>query len=311
MALLQNTGHRRRARFIISLIVAAISSEVSAFAPAAPLARPIFSNVASSRGARPLSSTTAFELDYYNPNEIQPKTKTLRRSASFFARYVIRMILENRKRKQYQQLKKRAEKAQGRFGRTWSRRITELNEQRRNLVTLADYSASIVVPSFLFLVLGAFMMSVIPHYEAKCIQLVATMNPSRAKLGEALLGLGISSTLCAFFTGMRGSLFWIAGTRVNYNVRVKLHRNMLLQEAAFFDSNETGYLLSRLNNDVNKIGNVVSYHVNVVFRQLAQFVFGSVYLIKIAPRLSLWAFGGIALVAWLSLVYGHFNRKLR
>jgi ABC-type multidrug transport system fused ATPase/permease subunit len=44
---------------------------------------------------------------------------------------------------------------------------------------------------------------------------------------------------------------YVIGSRANYNVRVKLHRNLLLQEAAFFDSNEVGYLLSRLNNDVS------------------------------------------------------------
>jgi ABC-type multidrug transport system fused ATPase/permease subunit len=84
----------------------------------------------------------------------------------------------------------------------------------------------------------------------------------------------------------------------------------LLQEAAFFDTNETGYLLSRLNSDVNKIGQVISYHVNVVLRQFAQFVFGSIYLIKISPRLSLWTFAGIVLVAWLSAVYGDLARQL-
>jgi ABC-type multidrug transport system fused ATPase/permease subunit len=102
----------------------------------------------------------------------------------------------------------------------------------------------------------------------------------------------------------------LAGCRANYNVRVKLHRSLLLQEAAFFDTNETGYLLSRLNSDVNKIGQVISYHVNVVLRQFAQFVFGSIYLIKISPKLSLWAFGGIVLVAWLSAIYGDLARQL-
>lgn len=154
------------------------------------------------------------------------------------------------------------------------------------------------------------MTSIIPLYYAKCIQIVATLDPNPTRVMQALAGLAISSTLGALFTGLRGSLFWIAGSRANYNIRVKLHRNLLLQEAAFFDSTETGYLLSRLNNDVNKIGQVISYHVNVVFRQLAQFLFGSALLVKISPRLSLYAFGGIAIVAYVSAVYGAFNRKL-
>ena len=93
-------------------------------------------------------------------------------------------------------------------------------------------------------------------------------------------------------------------------MRVKLHRSLLLQETAFFDENETGYLLSRLNSDVNKIGSVISYHVNVVFRQFAQFVFGSIVLIRLSPKLALATFGGIGLVAWVAAIYGEFSRDL-
>ena len=105
-------------------------------------------------------------------------------------------------------------------------------------------------------------------------------------------------------------LFKIEGSRANYNIRVKLHRNLLLQEAAFFDSTETGILLSRLNNDVNKIGMVISFHVNVVFRQFAQIVFGSVYLLKICRSLALASFGGIMVIAIVSAIYGDFSRIL-
>jgi ABC-type multidrug transport system fused ATPase/permease subunit len=257
-----------------------------------------------------VGDATAFELDYYNPNEIHPKTQSLPRSAAFFASFVVRMFHENRRRKLLFSLRQKLHHHKSKRRSTWRRKFSDINKQRRNLVKLADYRAAVARPSFLFLILGALMTSVIPHFNAKCIQLVATSDSNMAHILEALLGLGISSTLCAFFTGMRGSLFWIAGTRINYNIRVKLHRNLLLQEAAFFDSNETGYFLSRLNSDVNKIGMVISYHVNVVFRQLAQFIFGSVYLIKISPRLSLYAFAGIFLVGWISVIYGEFNRKL-
>lgn len=91
---------------------------------------------------------------------------------------------------------------------------------------------------------------------------------------------------------------------------MKLHRNLLLQEAAFFDNTECGILLSRLNNDVNKIGMVISFHVNIVLRQLAQFLFGSVFLLRIQPKLALAAFAGIGLVALVSKIYGEFTRAL-
>lgn len=251
----------------------------------------------------------ALDLEYYNPNEIHPKTKSIPSSMQFFAKFVLTSFCQSRQRKKYRKLRQKLSKQPSKRQSLFAN-LARLNEQRRNLVQLADYTARIVAPSFFSLIVGAFLVSIIPHYYAKSIQLVATLDASRAQVGGALVGLLVSSTLAALFTGLRGSLFWIAGSRANYNIRVKLHRNLLLQEAAFFDSTETGYLLSRLNSDVNKIGQVISYHVNVVCRQLAQFLFGSVYLVKISPKLSLYTFAGIALVAIVSAVYGRFNRDL-
>ena len=55
---------------------------------------------------------------------------------------------------------------------------------------------------------------------------------------------------------------------------------------------------------------VISFHVNIVLRQLAQFIFGSVFLLRIQPKLAMVAFAGIALVAFVSMVYGDFTRTL-
>eukprot|EP00559_Dactyliosolen_fragilissimus_P002032 CAMPEP_0184868932 /NCGR_PEP_ID=MMETSP0580-20130426/32256_1 /TAXON_ID=1118495 /ORGANISM="Dactyliosolen fragilissimus" /LENGTH=761 /DNA_ID=CAMNT_0027370109 /DNA_START=523 /DNA_END=2804 /DNA_ORIENTATION=+ len=189
--------------------------------------------------------------------------------------------------------------------------LRDLNESRKELIRLVGYDAKLLVPSFSYLILGALMTSVIPHFYSMCITCLATAKTcTKDQVLKALFGLAASSLLGALFTGARGSLFWLAGSRGNYNVRVKLHRNLLLQEAAFFDGTETGVLLSRLNNDVNKIGMVISFHVNVVLRQFAQFVFGSVYLVKISPQLAATSFAGIGLVALVSFIYGDFTRTL-
>jgi len=194
---------------------------------------------------------------------------------------------------------------------SFTKTLARLNESRRKLIKLVGYDASLLAPSFGFLLLGALMTSIIPHYYSQCLTcLAAAETTSREKVLCCVVGLAVAHVLAALFTGMRGALFWIAGSRGNYNVRVKLHRNLLLQEAAFFDSTETGILLSRLNNDVNKIGMVISFHVNVILRQFAQFIFGAVYLIRISPRLSIAAFGGVGLVALISALYGWFARKL-
>eukprot|EP00978_Attheya_sp_CCMP212_P042928 scaffold270939_cov59-Attheya_sp.AAC.2 len=55
---------------------------------------------------------------------------------------------------------------------------------------------------------------------------------------------------------------------------------------------------------------VISFHVNVVLRQLAQFIFGAVYLVRVSGLLATYAFLGIGVVAIVSALYGAFARDL-
>ena len=162
----------------------------------------------SSSTALTTSFTEAGLAEPYDPNCIEPKTKSITGSMVFFARFVVKALITN-------QLKKKRTKMTRRKGtrrKNFLENLAQLNEQRKNLVALAGYNAPIVIPSFAFLLLGAVTTSIVPLYESKCIQLVATLHPTRSKVIEALIGLVVSSTLASLFTGLRGSLFWLAGT---------------------------------------------------------------------------------------------------
>lgn len=306
------------------IILAAAAIHTEALVAPSPYCLP------SPRLRRPLSPLSAAATavngdarDEAPVADFRPRTMRVSESVAYFARFVVRTMAEKRARR-------RRERENGRRLRDRLRRaffggarpaatakgdakaggtLAQLNESRKSLVRLVGHDASLMVPAFGFLLLGAFMSSVIPHFYSSCISCVAT-GASREKLVWAVGGLVVSQFLEAVFTGLRGAMFWVAGTRANYNVRVKLHRNLLLQEAAFFDDTESGFLLSRLNNDVNKIGMVVSFHVNIVTRQLAQFLFGAAFLLRLQPALALVAFAGIALVAVAAAVYGDFARGL-
>jgi hypothetical protein len=158
------------------------------------------------------TAATSTELaDQYDPNQITPETKTITGSMAFFARFVIQSLVSSKLKKSQTKLLKKS-RQRGSRRKSFLENLSKLNEQRKNLVTLAGYNSHIVIPSFSFLFLGALMTSIVPLYESKCIQLVATLHPSKAKVIEALIGLILSSTLASLFTGLRGSLFWLAGT---------------------------------------------------------------------------------------------------
>jgi len=270
-------------------------------------------------------------------NQISPKTMSVTQSMVYFTRYLAQRRDEIRVKNQLGGLSKedidsklksklwrsshsidsyRLQKVMHEIDEEYEKlsfreTVSSLKGSLKELMGLVGYDSSLLIPCFGFASLAAFANAIIPHFYSACVNcLMSAATCTQEEVLRAVAGLGISTALCAIFTGLRGSLFWIAGSRANYNMRVKLHRNLLLQETAFFDSTETGTLLSRLNNDVNKIGNVISFNVNVVFRQTAQFIFGSVYLMKISRSLSYVAFGGIAIVAIISAVYGKFSRIL-
>lgn len=162
------------------------------------------------------SSTSAAndDDDDYDPiataNRIEPQTKPLVESLAYYARFVVSHFMKNHPDKMLlgAAAAVNTKRTRGHRRAMWRK----LNEQRKNVVTLAGYTKDIVRPSFGFLLFGALMTSIVPSYWGKGIQCVATLTATNAQLFEAIVGLGVSTTLAALFTGIRGSLFWIGGT---------------------------------------------------------------------------------------------------
>lgn len=172
-------------------------------------------------------------------NEFKPTTMTITRSMIFFARYLRSHSTESRIKK-YLSCKRKGG-LRSKFGfskrtdlnkynkqllnklqeevrkeetekKSLRQTLTSLNQSRKELIELVGYDAALLVPCFGFAMLAAFMNSVIPHYYGACVTCIA--NAATTTKGEvlaALTGVGVSSALCALFTGSRGALFWLAG----------------------------------------------------------------------------------------------------
>lgn len=170
-------------------------------------------------------------------DDFEPRTMKVFESFAFFARFTVQSILETRaiksqdgtnRRRLRQRLKQlifRRKNEQNDVIRTTKttkeqpdektgirRSLSGLNESRKNLTRLVGYDSSLLLPAFSYLILGALMSSIVPHYYSACISCVAAGEPNRAKLIWAIGGLGLSHVAEALFTGFRGALFWIAGT---------------------------------------------------------------------------------------------------
>jgi len=189
---------------------------------------------------RPTSLHVAAPLDLDEPkslvNDFQPMQMTLTESMVFFADYLYIHRKEQAVKKQlmnpnsmrsklwpsrvsikdFSKLdakRLRAEVEQDKLEKKpFLETLEALNKSRKELIELVGYDTKLLVSSFGFAVLAAFMNSVIPHYYGQSVHCLATaLTTQRTEVVTALTGLGIASILCALFTGIRGALFWLAG----------------------------------------------------------------------------------------------------
>jgi hypothetical protein len=174
-------------------------------------------------------------------NDFQPVQMTLTESMVFFAKYLVvhqkeqaikkQLLNPNRKRSKLWPFKQasiesfskldaarlRAEVKQEKLDKkTFRETLKVLDESRKELIELVGYDSKLLVSSFGFAMIAAFMNSVIPHYYGQSVNCLANaLITPRTEVITALTGLGIASVLCALFTGIRGALFWLAGTSMH------------------------------------------------------------------------------------------------
>ncbi|CAM9218916.1 unnamed protein product [Phaeothamnion confervicola] len=202
--------------------------------------------------------------------------------------------------------------------RDFARRVRETLREKKSRSGTADlrYLAGLVISekaillaSGVTLVLAACCEVAVPHYSSRALNAVAFAKDAAA-FSHNVRGMIAFSLLSSFFTGLRGSLFWLAGAHVVARVRCDLFASLLSQDVSFFDNNETGALTSRLSSDTTKISNVVSFHVNIIVRQAIQAVGGLCYLFWLSPPLASIAAVGLFAVAALTNIYGNFSRRI-
>ncbi len=87
-------------------------------------------------------------------------------------------------------------------------------------------------------------------------------------------------------TGLRFYFVNWLGERVVANLRVKVQRNLLRQEPAFYEANSPKEISSRMTSDTAVIEQVVGATLSVVLRNFLIAIGGMIYLFVLAPRLT-------------------------
>ena len=129
---------------------------------------------------------------------------------------------------------------------------------------------------------------------------------SGEKFKKLIAQLAIIASIGAVCTGCRGGLFSVIGVNINARVRDDLFRHVLRFELGFFDTTPTGDLTSRLSSDTAKIGDQVSFNVNVFSRTSVQLLTTVAFMFHTSSELTFIACASIPVVGFFTKRYGAF-----
>ncbi len=136
-------------------------------------------------------------------------------------------------------------------------------------------------------------------------------NPADGQqlVGHFLALFAVAGAL-AVFSAVRFYLVTWLGERITADVRNAVYGHVLRQSPAFFETTQTGEVLSRLTNDTTLIQTVVGSSLSMGLRNVIMGVGALLMLIWTNPFLMLQVVGVLVLVVWPSVMLGRRVRRL-
>ena len=182
---------------------------------------------------------------------------------------------------------------------------------------LRPYKSRIALAGF-FLVMAAVATLVFPLALRSLIDGgLVNANSTAATRGEQLLLLrthffelfAVAAALGLFSAGRFYMVSWL-GERVTADLRNAVYGHVLKQSPQFFETTQTGEVLSRLTGDTTLVQTVVGSSLSMGLRNLVMGVGAIGMLIYTNPYLMLQIMAALAIIVVPSIVFGRRVRKL-
>ena len=162
----------------------------------------------------------------------------------------------------------------------------------------------------LFLLLAAGTTLAFPWALRLLIDQGLTGPDSGARLAGQFGQLFLVAAALAVFSSLRFYTVTWLGERITADVRNAVYGHVLQQSPAFFETTQTGEVLSRLSNDTTLVQTVVGSSLSMGLRNLVMGTGALLMLVYSHPMLMLQVIGLLVLVVWPSMTLGRRVRKL-
>ena len=177
---------------------------------------------------------------------------------------------------------------------------------------LRPYAGRIAIAVF-FLVMAAVATLLFPL----ALRSLIDGGMGAADKGEALMALrnhffelfGVATALGLFSAGRFYMVSWL-GERVTADLRNAVYSHVLKQSPEFFETTQTGEVLSRLTGDTTLVQTVVGSSLSMGLRNLVMGVGAIVMLIYTNPFLMVQVLGALLVIVAPAVIFGRRVRKL-
>ena len=161
-----------------------------------------------------------------------------------------------------------------------------------------------------FLVMAAAATLAFPWALRRLIDDGLASSASDAELATGFLRLfGVAVALAAFSAARYYTVSWL-GERITTDVRNAVYGHVLQQSPAFFETTQSGEVLSRLTNDTTLVQTVVGSSLSMGLRNLVMGVGAMVMLVWTNPLLMLQVLAVLVIVVLPAVTLGRRVRRL-
>lgn len=202
-------------------------------------------------------------------------------------------------------------------------RLQKLKATFGRVLTLARPEAGTIALATVFLAVGSASSLAFPKAIGLMVDAadrnkqlfsqaadVAAQSVLLGRLNLFIVVLLVIFVVQGIAIALRYTLFSLAGERVVARLRGDLFKSLMSQDVAFFDSQKTGDLTSRLSADTATLQSTVSSNISMALRNLAMVVGGIGALFYTSPRLTFVMLSVVPPVALGAMAYGRRVRKL-
>ena len=174
----------------------------------------------------------------------------------------------------------------------------------RLLGFLRPYRGGVIL-SFVLATAAMGVGVLIPYLVGRTIDDIGDGGADLRPLALAVIGAGV---LRLAFSVARRLVAGRVSLGVEYDLRNRIYRHLHALELAFFDSQQTGQLMSRSTVDLQSVRFFLGYGLIFIVQSLVTIVIAAGVMIAVDPRLAAISLAPMPFVIWIAFRYGRRNR---